>query len=466
MKEVFKKVKQMRMKGFALMLLLFVSILSVGAFCSSETGSSAIGVVMAVAPLAFVVPKGLGLSDEDREGLEALAKHLSEQIEGYQKGLLDGKELNEKVKSAFEEYAKEFGLDREKFKTMEAALKTQGLEIKALKESGTGNAGNSFKKQLKDFLGSDKFKEQAKAGKNIDMEIKAAAVITTANAANAPHALRYEVVPGIQEAPYEAPTVFPFLLKGLTSSRTIIWINRVNEEGGAAFIAEGDLKPLKDWEYAEESSTAKKVAVRSKVSTEMLKDFEYMESEIRLMLNRDLMDETETQILNGDGTGANPKGIITSASSYLGTGLDGTITAPNTVDALRAAMLQMRLLKYRPNVVWLNPTEIAGMDLIKSEGGHYIKIETDGILKTLKVEESLEIPVGYFLMMDSAKWNIRVYEGFRLEFGWENDDFSKNLVTIIAEMRLHSYQNSIDQGAVFYDSIATIKEVLAPVPAA
>jgi HK97 family phage major capsid protein len=477
MKEILKKAKQnsirgralsrmLKMKAFAVLMLLFIGIITAASSYSAEntftkTAGTTFGAVMAIAPLAFVVPKELGLSDEDAKGLEVLAKHLSTEIEQYQKGALDSKELNEKVKSLFEEYAKEFGLNKEKFKTMEEALKTQGLEIKALKENGGANKEHTFSKQLQDFLGSDKFKENCASGKNIDMEVKAAAVITTANAANAPHALSYEVIPGIQEAPYEAPTVFPTLLKGTTSSRTIIWINRINEDGGAAFIAEGTLKPLKDWDYKEENSIAKKIAVRSKVSTEMLQDFSYMESEIRLMLNRDLMDVTETQILSGDGTGANPKGIITAASAYVGTGLDGTIIAPNTVDALRAGMLQMRLLKYRPNVVWLNPTEVAGMDLIKSTDGHYIKIETDGILKTLKVEESLDIPIGYFLMMDSAKWNIRVYEDFRLEFGWENDDFTKNLVTIIAEMRLHSYQNSIDQGAVLYDEIATITDALA-----
>jgi HK97 family phage major capsid protein len=477
MNEILKKVKQnslrgralrrmLKMKAFVVSMLLLVGIGYAASSYSAEssftqTVGATFGAVLAITPLAFVVPKELNLSDEEAKGLEALAKHLSAEIEQYQKGSLDSKELNEKVKSLFEEYAKEFGLNKEKFKTMEDALKTQGLEIKALKENGAANKGYDFSKQLKDFLGSDKFKENCKSGKNIDMEIKAAAVITTANAANAPHALSYEVIPGIQEAPYEAPTVFPALLKGTTTSRTIIWINRINEDGGAAFIAEGTLKPLKDWDYKEESSTAKKIAVRSKVSTEMLQDFSYMESEIRLMLNRDLMDETEEQILTGDGTGANPRGIMTASSAYVGTGLDGTITAPNIVDVLRAGMLQLRLLKYRPNVVWLNPTEVAGMDLIKSSTGHYIKIETEGVIRTLRVEESLNIPVGYFLMMDTAKWNIRVYEGFRLEFGWENDDFSKNLVTVIAEMRLHSYQNSIDQGALLYDAIATIIDELA-----
>lgn len=475
MKEIFKNAKKnslygmrfkrlLKLKGFAMITLLFISILYAGsAFCSDNTaskiGGAAMGMTIA-APLIFAVPKELNLEENDKKGLEALAKHLSEQLDQYQKEQIDSEQLNQKVKKSFEEFAKDYGLDKEKFKKMEDALKAQGIEIKVLKETGS-KKGESFKSQLNDFLGSEDFKSQMKAGKAEGMELKAATVIMTPNAStNAPHALRYEVVPGIQEAPFEQPVILTTLLKGMTSSRTIIWINRVNEEGGAAFIAEGTLKPLKDWEYKEESSTAKKIAVSTKVSTEMLQDFEYMESEIRLLLTRDLYMVLDEKLLNGAGGTIEPAGIITGAGGYLGTGLDGTVFMANNADAIRAGMLQMRLINYRPNIVFLNPTDSAVIDLTKSTTGNYIKIELEGVLRSLQIIETTEIPAGHFLLMDTAKWIVRVYENFRLEFGWENDDFRKNLVTVIAEMRLHSYQNSIDAGSVIYDSFATVKTAL------
>ncbi|MBD8389657.1 phage major capsid protein [Dysgonomonas sp. BGC7] len=481
MKEIFKKAKQnslygrrcsrlLKMKGFAIIMLLFVGILYAGsAFSSDNTISKVGGTVMGVAmaaPLAFVVPKELGLSENEEKGLESLAKHLGDQLDQHQKGLLDGPELNEKVKKAFEHFVEDYGINKDTLGKLEKALKDQGLEIKKIKDKGSPS-GETFKKQLTDFLGSDSFKSQMKAGKAEGMEIKAAAVITTANATNAPHALSYEVVPGIQESPFEQPVILTTLLKGMTSSRTIIWINRINKEGGAAFIAEGTLKPLMDWEYDEESSTAKKIAVSTKVSTEMLQDFEYMESEIRLLLNRDLYQVLDNKLLNGTGGTTDPAGIITNAGGYIGTGLDGKIFMANNADAIRAAMLQMRLLNYKPNVVFLNPTDSAVMDLTKSTTGNYIKIELEGILRSLRIIETTEIPAGNFLLMDTAKWMVRVYEDFRLEFGWENDDFRKNLVTVIAEMRLHSYQNSIDAGSVIYESFATVKTAIdAPSDAA
>lgn len=474
MKEIFKKAKQnsmlgrrfkrlLKIRGSALVLLMLVSLVCFGtALSSNNTGSklggSTIGLAIA-APLVFAVPKDLGLSDDETKGLEALGKHLVDQLNEFEKGIIDGETLNNKVKSLFESYAQDYGLSKEKLSKIDEVLKAQGLAITALK-TGEAKTSESFKKQLTSFLGSDTFKAAMKAGKAESMEIKAAAVITTGNAANAPHALRYEVVPGIQESPFDQPVILTSLIKGMTASRTIIWINRVNGEGGAAFVAEGALKPLKDWEYVEESSTAKKIAVSTKVSAEMLQDFEYMESEIRLLLNRDLYQVLDDKLLNGAGGTIEPLGIITNAGGYLGTGLDGQVLQPNNADAIRAAMLQMRLLSYRPNVVFLNPTDAAVMDLTKSSTGNYIKIELDGILRSLRLIESIEIAAGSFVLMDSAKWIIRVYENFRLEFGWVDDDFRRNLVTAIAELRLHSYQNSIDAGSVIYEAFATVKTAI------
>jgi HK97 family phage major capsid protein len=344
-------------------------------------------------------------------------------------------------------------------------------ELKNLKQTvadlklGKFGAGakKTFGERLKSFMESDDFKSGVKAKKNQELEVKAASVITTGNASNAVDALSREVIPGIQGKPEEDNVVLAALSKGSTSSRTILWINRVDKDGGAAFIAEGVLKPLKDWEYAEESSTAKKIAVRTKVSTEMLSDFSYMESEIRMLLERDLLKEVDEKLLTGAGNATEPKGITVGAAAYVGTGLDGTITAPTNADAIRAGMLQMRLLNYKPNVVFLNPTDVAALDLLKTTDGHYIKVETDAIMQHVKVIETTEVAAGSFLLMDTQKWVVRVLESLRLEFGWENDDFSKNLVTVIAEMRLHSYQNSIDAGAVIYDELDTVKAALEAV---
>lgn len=349
-----------------------------------------------------------------------------------------------------------------KIEGLETSIREMLQDIAQVKTTQLGNGNNelSIRSQYEKLSSSDEFKRNVREGKNFSIELRAATTITTANAANAKHLLRYEVIPGIQEAPREDNAILPVVMKGGTNSRTIYWVNRVNKEGGSAFIAEGTLKPLMDWEYNEESSEAKKIAVRTKVSTEMLFDNPYMESEIRMLMQRDLMDVTNEKLLTGLGNATEIKGITVGAAGYTGTGLDGTIIQANNVDAIRAGILQLRLLNYRPDVLLINPTEAASLDLLKTETGHYIRIEVEGILRMVRIIETANIPIGKLLLLDSTRWFVRVYEQLRLEFGWENDDFSKNLVTVIAEMRLHSWQNSIDAGSVLYDDFATIKAAL------
>ena len=265
---------------------------------------------------------------------------------------------------------------------------------------------------------------------------------------------------GVSEAPREANAVLPLLMKGNTSSRTIFWINRVNKDGGAAFIAEGAVKPLMDWNYVEASSVAKKVGVMAKFSREALKDVVALKSDINYMLTQDLMEEIEDSLLNGAG-GTALTGITTVAGGYVSTALDDLVVTPNNADAIRAAILQMRLLKFKPNVVWINPAEGAIMDLTKSSTGNYIKIELDGVLRQILVKETTNISAGKFLLMDTSKYKVKMLEDITLEFGYENDDFTKGLVTATAEARLHAYYNAIDAGSMMYGDFATVKAAIA-----
>jgi hypothetical protein len=45
--------------------------------------------------------------------------------------------------------------------------------------------------------------------------------------------------------------------------------------------------------------------------------------------------------------------------------------------------------------------------------------------------------------------------------GWENDDFTRNLVTWVGEMRLHQFFNTQYTGAFIYDTFANIITGLA-----
>ena len=148
------------------------------------------------------------------------------------------------------------------------------------------------------------------------------------------------------------------------------------------------------------------------------------------------------------------------AATYTSTELDDKVERPNNADAVRAAVLQLRLLNYRPDTLFINPVDNAVLDLTKDTTGHYLAVELRALISGITIVETANIDKGKFLLMDTSRWMLRPYENLRLEYGLENDDFRKNLVTVIAEMRLHSYQNSIDKGSLVYGDFNTVLAAL------
>lgn len=404
----------------------------------------------------FKLPEGVNFSDDEKKGLQALGDYIKSQMQEMAAGITPQEQIIEAAKAEFEK----LGITGAKLEKLEAALKTQGTELAAMKMNG-GQKQNQAAIQIKAFIENMENIERVKAHGTASLVLKAEAAAMLTPAASVPISMfNTEVVPGIQEAPRESNAIYPRLLKGSTSSPLIKWVNRVNGNGGAAFIAEGMLKPLKDWTYDEGESTAKKIAVRCKVSTEMLSDFAYMRAEINRLLREDLMERVDEKLLTGS-TAVEPKGILNNAAGYTTTSLDGTISSPNYADAIRASVLQLRLLNYTPNILFINPADKAAIDLTKDNNGRYMADELQKVIGNITTVETTRIDAGKFLLMDTSRWFVRNLEEFRLEYGWENDDFTKNMVSVIAEMRLHSYQNDIDAGSLVYGTFATIQAALA-----
>lgn len=404
----------------------------------------------------FELPKDGNFSEEEVKGLNAIVAHFNEQLKNIASALKDPETIMADVKSQFEA----LGLSAEKMKKLEEALEKQGSTLTQLKNGRKAADPNTVGAKIKAFVEDEAMIKSVMAGNRmgVDLTLKDVGPMMTTNSDVKPvvDLLSTEVDRTIHAAPTEPNAIYPRLLKGTANAKNITWINRVDGEGGSAWIEEGQLKPLKDWGYESETATAKKIAVSAKVSTEMLYDFAFMRSEIETLLRKDLMDKVNESVLTGSGVGAEILGVTTNAAGYTATELNGKVEKPNYGDAVRAAVLQMRLLNFTPNTLFINPTDKALIDLSKDTTGHYLTTEIRALMSGISIVETTNIEAGQFLLMDTAAWTVRVYEQLRLEYGWENDDFRKNMVTVIAEMRLFSYQNSIDKGAIVYDSFDTV----------
>lgn len=271
---------------------------------------------------------------------------------------------------------------------------------------------------------------------------------------------------GLIDLVRNVPFIEQFSNTANVASPRIIYTEKVNEDGDANFIGEGVVKPLVDFEIQTTVAYAKKVADKIKVSTEMLDDIDFMAAEIdnELKYQVDIHVDSELLAGTGDGTESNAdlKGLTSFAGGFTLTSI--STDNPNRFDAIRAAAAQITSLNFMANYVFINPIDAANMDLEKATDGHYImppfKSATGMEIKGIRAIETNQIPVGYFLLGDMTRFKVRNYMPFSISMGWVNDDFEKNLVTIIGERRLTSYVSANHVGAFVYDAFADVQTAI------
>jgi HK97 family phage major capsid protein len=355
----------------------------------------------------------------------------------------------------------------------------------AIEGNKQGNANKSFEEQLREKLHSLKSQLAAvKGNKNVDVkfEIKAAATQTTANItlpAATPASYTYQMNPQVIAAPEMIPFVQNFTDNGSTELVALPWVDEVSMDGDAAFIGEGVIKPLIDIDYQIRYSQAKKVAGKIKVSEEALTDIPFMEAEINRKLRQRHDLALQDGILNGDGNGANLKGITEYAAAFAAGGLAAAVEAPQNYDVIVAAFNQILVTSdsnYIPNAIFVHPTDAALMKLTKDADENYIMppfAMTNGdMVNGVRVVQNTKIPVGYFLIGDFSKSHVRTYVGFSIRIGYGTDtdnngasDFEKNLVTVLGESRVHHYISQNEAIAFVYDQFSVAKTALELVEA-
>jgi HK97 family phage major capsid protein len=147
----------------------------------------------------------------------------------------------------------------------------------------------------------------------------------------------------------------------------------------------------------------------------------------------------EQQLLNGDGTGQNLLGIIPQATAYAA---PITLTSPTSIDMMRLAMLQAVLAEYPATGHVMHPADWAWVETLKDSEGRYLIGNPQGSISPtlwgLPVVQTQAMTIDKFLT-GAFKLGAQIFDRWmaRVEIATENeDDFIKNLVTILAEERL------------------------------
>lgn len=248
-----------------------------------------------------------------------------------------------------------------------------------------------------------------------------------------------ERVPGIIAPPERVMTIRDLLAPGETESNTMEYVQETGFTNNAATVPEGAKKPQSDIKFDLKNAPVRTIAHFFKASRQILDDATGLASYIDGRARYGLRLAEEAQLLSGDGTGANILGLLPQAQEFTPS---LTLTSATPIDRLRLAILQAVLAEFPPTGFVLNPIDWVSIELTKDNEGRYIIAQpvNGGTprLWGLPVIETQAIAQNTFLT-GAFSLGAQIFDRMDIEvlLSTENeDDFTRNMVTIRAEERL------------------------------
>lgn len=358
------------------------------------------------------------------DSVKALGEELTGKMNAGEKNLNDLKDQVDTALTQMNEY-------KSRLDDVEQKQSRRGAEPELQKSLG------------QQMYESDQFKsfaENPRNGARATLYVKDITSATTVAAGSAGALVTPQQQAGIVAPPNQVLHIRDLIASGQTNSNSIEYIRETGfTNAAAAQSAEGALKAKSDIQFADETAAVRTIAHFVKASRQILDDAAQLESYIggRLMYGLKLVEDR--QLLNGDGLTGNLKGIIPQATAFA----DPTAMANYTVmDQLRLAMLQAVLAEYPASGHVLNPIDWAIMELSKDKEGRYIIGQPQGTVNPtlwgLPVVATQAMGAGKFLT-GAFNMGAQVFDRQQasIAIATENeDDFVKNMVTILCEERL------------------------------
>lgn len=379
---------------------------------------------------------------------EDLIKELGEKIDQMKSETVSKAELIKVMSEVADLQTKGNDVAELKANIEEVAAKLLDLETKGVPNGTPENLGTLLAEKANELKAM-----KEKSGASVQITLKAAGTmaLSTNTTGQIPQAEREA---GITRIVRRNPFILELVNVGTIMSNVWEWVEQKNADGGAAMTAEGSAKSQADFDLVVASANVKKVTAYIKVTKEMLDDVELMRSEIDQELTELINLKIDDQLLNGTGLTVNLTGITTNATAWSAGAFALAIPTPTKWDVLRTAINQVRTNLFEPNYIVLHPTDVTAMELSKDSTGQYIMppfAALDGtIVSGIRVVANTGVTIDKFLVGDFSKSGVRFKEGVTINVGYENDDFTKNLVTILAEARLVQRVKSNHYGAFVY----------------
>jgi len=340
----------------------------------------------------------------------------------------------------------------EQLKQLNETLKEHGLAIKRFAKPEAETENKSFGEQIKEALELNKEKlkalkeggtSEAKAA-GFEFTIKAVGTMTSAGNVSGGNVPVEDRLEGFDIVPSRPVRLLDVMGQRSTTSNVVSWVTQAGKEGTAGQTTEGALKNQIDFDLVVVNEPVKKTTAFIKVSTEMLDDIVWIQSEIEQELMREVLKKVELTAYSGDGTGNNHNGVRTVASAFAAGDFALAIDNANEVDVLTVAMNQIDIAQetgVQATAIFMHPTDITKLKVVKltSTDKRYVdrllQVGSNLSLDGVPIIKTTLVDVDDYLIGAFDRSILVTRSGMRFDIGLDGDDFTKNLRTILGEWR-------------------------------
>jgi HK97 family phage major capsid protein len=290
-----------------------------------------------------------------------------------------------------------------------------------------------------DFRTSPEFAAYRRGGYAGKVKVEVRATITT----GANGVATIERPAGIKQLQPDYPLTVAALFAPASMSGSVI--EQVVDLGtgtlAAAEVAEGGLKPESSIELDTVTVSPKTIAHWVKISRQAADDNAQLTSYINNRLIIGLMKRLDQQLMNGNGTGANLRGLLNTPG--LTTYVPGAGQTMAKEVAIRRAITAAQIAGFAPTGLVIHPTDWADVELSETTDEAFrvstnIQSAMSPQLWGVPAVVTTAVPAGTFLIGDfvQAATLYTRQAATILMTDSDGDDFISNILTILAETRV------------------------------
>jgi HK97 family phage major capsid protein len=234
---------------------------------------------------------------------------------------------------------------------------------------------------------------------------------------------------------YGVRTLFP---SGRTTAGAVQYVEETSFTNNAAPVAEGAAKPKSDKVFTPKTLPVEVIAHYFKVSKQTADDLPFLMAQIENNGIYGVKIKEDNQLLNGTGISPQLKGVVP-----LATAATAAAAGSSLIDAIGIAVFELAAAGYMPDGAVVNPIDWGAVALLKNSQGMYLfanpmDYTAGGRIWGTRLVQSVNMAAGTFLvgafqgnslLLDREEVNVQIAN-------MNEDDFIKNLLTVLIEERL------------------------------